>query len=215
MLHSPRGGEATSSSTKSGRSSIWERGFRASRARGPGHGQLDEDYVLSDNFFASVGGPSYPNHLFFVAGQSGGVLDNPENIEVRTDENGQFKSWGCDAVGDDVFVLVKDDKGNLTKHSTCFDFRTVPQQLEEIGVSWAYYSASPYQSGYFWNALNAISGVFHTDLWRDETIRPVDRIVDDIRRASCPPSRGSRRGSSSRVTHPRARASRRPGSPAS
>ena len=147
----------------------------------PVYWQLARDYVVCDNFFCSVGGPSYPNHLFFVAGQSGGVLDNPENIEVREDENGTFKSWGCDAVGENVFVLVKDDKGNLTKHDTCFNFRTVPQQLEEIGVSWAYYSASPYQSGYFWNALNAIAGVYHTDLWRAETIRPVDRIVDDIR----------------------------------
>ncbi|HEX7464660.1 MAG TPA: alkaline phosphatase family protein, partial [Actinomycetota bacterium] len=152
----------------------------------PVYWQFARDYVLCDNYFASVGGPSYPNHFFFVAGQSGGVLDNPENIEVRRDENGQFKSWGCDAVGDEVFVLVKDDKGNLTKHDTCFDFRTVPEQLEEIGVSWAYYSASPYQSGYFWNALNAISGVFHTDLWRPERVRPVDRILKDIREERLP-----------------------------
>jgi phospholipase C len=130
----------------------------------PVYWQLARDYVLCDNFFCSVGGPSYPNHFFFVAGQSGGVLDNPENIEVRNDENGTFKSWGCDAVGEDVYVLVKDEQGNLTKHDTCFGFRTVPEQLEEIGVSWAFYSASPYQSGYFWNALNAIAGVFHTDL---------------------------------------------------
>jgi len=152
----------------------------------PVYWQLARDYVLCDNFFSSVGGPSYPNHLFFVAGQSGGVIDNPENIEVRKDENGIFKSWGCDAVGDDVFVFVKDEQGNLTKHDTCFNFRTVPQQLEEIGVSWAYYSASPYQSGYFWNALNAIHDVFHTDLWRPERIRPVDRIVQDIREEKLP-----------------------------
>ncbi|HET7868704.1 MAG TPA: alkaline phosphatase family protein, partial [Actinomycetota bacterium] len=152
----------------------------------PVYWQLAQDYVLCDNFFCSVGGPSYPNHFFFVAGQSGGVLDNPENIEVRKDENGVFKSWGCDAVGEEVFVFVKDEEGNLTKHDTCFDFRTVPEQLEEIGVSWAYYSARPYQAGYFWNALNAISGVFHTDLWRPERIRPVDRIVDDIREEKLP-----------------------------
>jgi phospholipase C len=148
--------------------------------------QLARDYVLCDNFFSSVGGPSYPNHFFFVAGQSGGVIDNPENIETRTDENGTFKSWGCDAVGKDVFVFVKDEEGNLTKHDTCFDFPTVPQQLEEIGVSWAYYSAVPYQPGYFWNALNAIGPVFHTDLWRPEKIRPVDRIVDDIHQNKLP-----------------------------
>jgi phospholipase C len=148
----------------------------------PAYWQLARDYVLCDNFFASVGGPSYPNHFFFVAGQSGGTIDNPENIEVRIDDgNARFKSWGCDAVGDDVFVFVKDEEGNLTKHDTCFTFPTVPEQLEEAAVSWAYYSASRHQSGYFWNALNGIAGVFHTDLWRPgDTIRPVDDLIEDI-----------------------------------
>ncbi len=154
--------------------------------KAPVYWQLARDYVLCDDFFCSVGGPSYPNHFFFVAGQSGGVFDNPENIQTRKDEHGTFKSWGCDAVGENVFVLVMDERGNVTKHDTCFDYLSVPQQLESIGVSWAYYSASPYQSGYFWNALNAISGVFHTDLWRPEHIRPVDRIVEDIRAERLP-----------------------------
>ncbi|MGH2637360.1 MAG: phospholipase C [Actinomycetota bacterium] len=153
----------------------------------PSYWQLARDYVLCDNFFASVGGPSYPNHFFFVAGQSGGTLDNPENIETRIEEDGKrFKSWGCDAVGESVFVFTKDEHGNLTKHDTCFDFRTVPEQLEEAGVSWAYYSASPNQSGYFWNALNGVAGVFHTDLWRPERIRSVDRIVNDVREGRLP-----------------------------
>ncbi|MDP9295556.1 MAG: hypothetical protein M3O88_02525, partial [Actinomycetota bacterium] len=59
-----------------------------------------KEYALSDNFYASALGPSYPNHFFFIAGQSGGAIDNPENIEVRIDGNKKFKSWGCDALGD-------------------------------------------------------------------------------------------------------------------
>ncbi len=153
----------------------------------PNYWKLAKDYVLCDHFFASMGGPSYPNHFYFIAGQSGGAIDNPENIGVRTMSNGkQFKSWGCDAVGDDVFVFVKDDKGNLTKHDSCFDFPTVPEQLESAGISWAYYAASPGQPGYFWNALNGIAGVFHTDLWRSDRIRPVDRIVKDIKEGKLP-----------------------------
>jgi phospholipase C len=153
----------------------------------PVYWQLARDHVLCDNFFASVAGPSYPNHFFFVAGQCGGTFDNPENIETRTVVDGRrFKSWGCDAVGRDVFALVQDEQGNVTKHDTCFDFRTVPEQLEEAGVSWAYYSAGPYQSGYFWNALNGIAGVYHSDLWRPERIRPVDRIVEDIEADALP-----------------------------
>jgi len=101
----------------------------------PNYWSWAKDYVLCDNFFASVGGPSYPNHFFLVAGQSGGALDNPENIETRQLSDGRtFKSWGCDAVGKNVFVLVKDERGNLTKHDSCFTFRTVPEQLEDAGV---------------------------------------------------------------------------------
>ncbi len=58
----------------------------------------------------------------------GGAIDNPENIETRQLTDGRtFKSWGCDAVGENVFVLVKDEQGNLTKHDTCFTFRTGPR----------------------------------------------------------------------------------------
>ncbi len=147
----------------------------------PNYWSWAKEYALSDNFFASALGPSYPNHFFFVAGQSGGVIDNPENIEVELGPNDyRFKSWGCDAIGDDVFVLVKDDQGNLTKHNTCFRFKTVGEQLTEIGVDWRYYASVPGQVGYFWNAYNGIEGVFHTDLWQEHAANSVDRLVHDI-----------------------------------
>jgi phospholipase C len=145
-----------------------------------------KEYAISDNFFASAAGPSYGNHYYFIAGQSGGVIDNPENIETRVDGDKKYKSWGCDAIGDDVFVFVKDDQGNLTKHDTCFTFETVGEQLSEIDVDWAYYSAVPGQVGYFWNAYNGIANVFHTDMWH-EHVRPVDRLVQDIEAGSLPP----------------------------
>ncbi len=145
-----------------------------------------KEYAISDKFFASAAGPSYGNHYYFIAGQSGGVIDNPENIETRVDGDKKYKSWGCDAIGDDVFVFVKDDQGNLTKHGTCFTFKTVGEQLSEIGVDWAYYSAVPGQVGYFWNAYNGIANVFHTDMWH-EHVRPVDRLVQDIEAGTLPP----------------------------
>lgn len=66
-----------------------------------------EDFVLSDHRFASVPGPSFSNHLFFIAGQAGGTMDTPVNIETKPLNDGRkFKSWGCDAYGDDVYVHV-------------------------------------------------------------------------------------------------------------
>jgi phospholipase C len=152
----------------------------------PNYWSWARDYVLCDNFFASAFGPSFPNHLFFIAGTSGGAIDNPENIEVRQTQQGPIKSWGCDAFGDGVFVFTMDEHGNLTKRTPCFDFPTVGEQLSDAGVDWAYYAAQPTQVGYIWSAYSAAAGVFHTDLWRQH-IRPVDRLLDDIEANRLPP----------------------------
>jgi phospholipase C len=140
-----------------------------------------EDFVLNDNTFASVAGPSFPNHLFFIAGQAGGVIDNPENILTKRLNDGRvFKSWGCDAYGDEVYVWVEDGGGVLRKHSTCFRFRTVGEQLSARDIDWAYYSADPYQAGYIWQAYSAIEQVYENqELW-DEHIWPVDDLLRDI-----------------------------------
>jgi phospholipase C len=152
----------------------------------PNYWRWADEYVLCDNFFASALGPSHPNHLFSIAGQSGGTFDNPENIEVKRLPGGKaIKSWGCDAYGDGVFIFTKDEHGNLNKHNTCFNFKTVGEQLSERSLDWAFYAADPTQSGYFWNAYNAVGNVFHSDMFHEHT-RPVDNIVTDIRKGVLP-----------------------------
>ena len=144
------------------------------------------EFVLCDNFFASMLGPSYPNHLFYIAGTDGGTLDNPENIGVRSEGDKQIKSWGIDAHGDNVFVFVEDDRGNLSKHNTTFDLPTVGEQLTARDLDWAYYAPEPHQSGYIWSAYSAIPNVFTTELW-DEHVWPVDEILVDIEANALPP----------------------------
>jgi phospholipase C len=152
----------------------------------PNYYRWARDYAISDNFYASALGPSYPNHFYFIAGQSGGVFDNPENIESRRDGDKIFKSWGCDAIGDDAFVSVKDRHGNVTRHDTCFSYRTVGEQLTEAGVDWTYYAADWGQPGYFWNAYNGIRDVFHDDDYWDAHVRSVDHLLKDIRNNRLP-----------------------------
>jgi phospholipase C len=146
-----------------------------------------EEFVLCDNFFASVAGPSYANHLFFVAGQAGGAIDNPENIETKWLNDGRvFKSWGCDAYGNDVFVRVETPDGRVERHETCFDFGTVGEQLSRRDIDWAYYSADPYQAGYIWQAYSSIRDVFHNEEFWDEHIWPVDDLLRDIEAEALP-----------------------------
>jgi len=145
------------------------------------------DYAISDNFYASALGPSYPNHFFFIAGQSGGAIDNPENILSTAYSDtagklggGHFKSWGCDAVGENAFVFTEDDRGQLTKHDTCFRFKTVGQQLTAKHVDWRYYAPLPGYLGYFWNAYNGIHDVIHTDMWNEHAQFNIDNLMKDI-----------------------------------
>lgn len=153
----------------------------------PNYWHWAKNYVLCDNFFASTLGASYPNHLFYIAGTDGGAIDNPENIKLNRDAERPFKSWGCDAGGDDRFVFVLDEAGNLSKHDTCFDMPTVGEQLSDRDIDWAYYSPLPHQAGYIWNAYSAIPNVYNNpDAW-DEHISSVDDVLSDIKAESLPP----------------------------
>lgn len=50
---------------------------QASQQDIPNYWTLAQEFVLADNFFSSLHGPSFPNHLYSIAAQSGGVTDNP------------------------------------------------------------------------------------------------------------------------------------------
>src|SRR5262249_47868714 len=50
---------------------------QATQADIPNYWLLAQQFVLADNFFSSLHGPSFPNHLYSIAAQSGGVEDNP------------------------------------------------------------------------------------------------------------------------------------------
>src|SRR5690349_16973439 len=68
----------------------------------PNYFTLAGYFTLSDEMFSSLTGPSFPNHLYTVAAQSGGAINNPSNAGGK---------WGCDS-DDGSLVQVMDDSGN-------------------------------------------------------------------------------------------------------
>jgi phospholipase C len=153
----------------------------------PVYWALAERYVLSDRFFASVLGASFPNHLFTIAATSGGTVDNPRIPNETFAERlaaGYAKTWGCDIPAGTVTVI--DAEGEVAEVPPCFDFLTEGDLLNEAGIPWAYYGATNTQYGYIWSAYSAIRRYReHPENWAAH-IRPVDR-VQDIRDDLLPP----------------------------
>ena len=140
----------------------------------PNYFAYARNFVLADHMFSSLQGPSFPNHLYTVAAQAGGAINNPRPKEI----------WGCDADADEL-VDVMDAKGEISKQPPCFDFPTLADRLEAANVSWKYYAPSRGELGYLWSALDAIKHIRNTSLWTSKVV-PDRQFVEDARNGRLP-----------------------------
>jgi phospholipase C len=153
---------------------------RLDRAQLPNYWHWAKRFVLADNFFASAQGPSFPNHLYSIAAQSGGAVDNPRR-------HGFFSNtFGCDAPSQQL-VQVFDSEGHVRYIPPCFDFETEGDLLGAAGIPWAYYAATEAQRGYIWSAYSAIRRYReHPRRW-ERHIFSVDQVIQDIQKDELPP----------------------------
>jgi phospholipase C len=132
----------------------------------PNYWSYAEHFVLADRFFSTLAGPSFPNHLYTVAAQTGGAIDNPS----------QFP-WGCDS-DSSTTVISLDARGTLSRQYPCFDFPVITDRLDAAAISWRYYAPQPGQTGYIWSALDAIRHIRNSPLWTTR-VPPVSQFVTD------------------------------------
>ncbi len=120
---------------------------------------MAQQYTLADAFFQSNAGPSFPAHQYLIAGQSG-LLQNPS----------QRKPWGCDTP---------------IKRPPCFDYATLADVADAVGVSWRSYSSGlsindPASLG-IWQAFDAISHIRYGPDWTASHISvPETTVLSDI-----------------------------------
>jgi phospholipase C len=139
----------------------------------PNYWLYAQNFVLGDNMFSSMMGPSFPNHLYTVAAQSGGAFDNPL---------GNQQDWGCDVPHQQVKVLSKDDSTHLQE--SCFNFQTLADELDAKGYSWRYYAPSSNQWGYQFSAFNAIQHIRYGKDW--QYVVPTGQFLDDAGSGTLP-----------------------------
>jgi phospholipase C len=134
----------------------------------PNYFSYATNFVLADQMFSSVASASFPNHLYTVGAQSGGAFNNPTD---------GMKSWGCDSPTG-TLVQVMNLNGDLTNLYPCFDFQTLADSLQSAGITWTYYAPGQGQSGYVWNALDAINHIRNGPLW-GTNVAPDTQFVTD------------------------------------
>jgi phospholipase C len=123
-------------------------------------------FVLADAFFSSLKGPSFPNHLYTVAAQSGGAVGDPRN------------GWGCDALASSRVLVRSSVAGQFISIFPCFDLETLADLLENNGVSWKYYAPARGTNGYVFSILNAVRHIRFSPLWTRHVV-PVEEFVSD------------------------------------
>jgi phospholipase C len=140
----------------------------------PNYFTYAQNFVLADQMFSSIHGPSFPNHLYTVAAQSGGAADNPLPPP----------NWGCDAAAG-ASVSIIDTQGNLTSQFPCFDFQTLADSLSDAGITWRFYAPSLGQPGYGWNPLDAIDHIRNTSVWTTN-VAPESQFILDAQNGQLP-----------------------------
>ncbi len=169
-----------------------------SRRTLPNYWAYADRFVLADHFFTSMYGPTFPEHLYTVAAQSNGVVDNKTNADTEgsycDDPLEYTKKFRDDLTKRDVRTIMRleDDitdeiPDQLVRIAaywedtrTCFNIKVLPDLLERADVSWKYYGL-PDQ---WMNGLQAIEHVRFGPMWK--RVQDPDQLLTDLERGDLP-----------------------------
>ena len=153
-----------------------------SRSGIPNYWKYADRFVLADTFFTSEYGPTFPEHLYTIAAQSNGIMDNkaqrvPSPGRYCDDKEGftaAFPQTLTEQDEQDIIGLqntitdrhpdaMREIGSYLIEIRACFDIETLPDRLEEAGISWKYYSTQVFPIG---DVLRAIRHIRNGPMWQ-------------------------------------------------
>ena len=155
----------------------------------PNYWRYAEEFTLGDRFFSSSYGPTWVEHFWVIASQSDRYVDNERQDRGRDGVKGGY----CDDPGErilsfprftpkevrEVFRLEERPDTEAIEalfidRWPCHDVRTMPDLLEEEGISWTYYLGdSPY-----FDVLRAIPHIRYGPMW--DKVLDVSTLIPDI-----------------------------------
>jgi len=165
----------------------------------PNYWKYADRFVLGDRFFTSEYGPTFVEHLYTIAAQSNGVMDNRAQGVPRAggycdDKKSFTPAFPPEVIGGDLTdphiskivrlqnQIADDSPDNLwgiasylSVIRTCFDIKTLPDLLEKAKISWRYYSTDVFPIG---EVLRAIKHIREGPMWRN--VHPSEEFFHDL-----------------------------------
>jgi phospholipase C len=131
-------------------------------------------FTLADRMFQSNTGPSFPAHLYLVAGQAGFTASNPNQLGTT-----RF-AWGCDSPHSSRVSLMSADGSEINPGVfPCLDLQTIADLAGANGVSWRYYAPAINRLGSIWSAFDAIRHIRYSTQWSN-VVSPETRVLTDV-----------------------------------
>ena len=134
----------------------------------PDYWTYAREFVLHDNYFTSLMGPSIPNYMFLVAASSAGAISNPRKVPPGTEVL-------CDAPGASMTLLTP--SGESRRQRPCFDIATMPNVLSQNRLSWKSYG--------FWWGMTLLSRISTVSAMRGN-LTSDDQFLLDVRAGRLP-----------------------------
>jgi len=140
--------------------------------------ELAEQYTFADRMFQTNQGPSFPAHQFIISGTSAPTADSDlfaaENPSGIGDPNANS---GCTAPKREFVRLIDPEGDEGSKQYPCFEHPTLPDLLDNAGVSWRYYAKDANQ---MWTAPNAIYHLRFGADWDSDMVFDPPQVLSDI-----------------------------------
>jgi phospholipase C len=165
----------------------------------PAYWAYADRFVLADHFFTSMYGPTFPEHLYTVAAQSYGIVDNKTTTNVEgnycNDDTEITKRFPLEdltradvrtimQLEEEITSEVPDQLIRIASYwedtRTCVDIEVLPDLLEKARISWKYYA----RPDIWMNALQAIRHVRFGPMWNK--VEVPENFLRDVRQGELP-----------------------------
>jgi phospholipase C len=130
---------------------------------------MGKHYVLADEMYASnLDASSFISHQYIIAGQASSAVNYP---------SGYY--WGCPSQSSEIATITQERQyGNPIP--MCWDNQTLGDEMDNAGLSWAFYTSSYNGDGGIWNAYQNINHIYNGPDWSKDVISPQTNFFNDV-----------------------------------